>query len=147
MADQVRGTLLGWQRLSHQERWATLEMAWLVASVTLALRVFGFRRTCRLLQIAANWRASGTGIAHDVVHRHVRAMLRVKIHAAWAGRCLSRALALRYALALRGVPTQVHLGVSGLMPFNAHAWVVADGMALGETGDLHNRFRAWFVVD
>lgn len=119
-------------------------MTALVTTVSVALSLLGFDRTCRLLGVRQSVPASPD--VEDVLKRHVTAMLRVKLHAEWTGKCLSRALALRYALARRGMAAQVHVGVSSLSPFSAHAWVVSNGVALGERHDMLAAYPATFVI-
>lgn len=53
----------------------------------------------------------------------------------WRPTCLRQALALRRMLRRRGVPCAIHLGVTGVEGFAAHAWVtVGTVVILGGAG-------------
>ena len=55
--------------------------------------------------------------------------------------CLPRALALRWMLGRRGIPTQLCIGINkSSTRMLAHAWVELDGQAIGEPEDIAERF-------
>jgi hypothetical protein len=53
--------------------------------------------------------------------------------------CLSRSLALAYALARRGLPCQFLIGVA-VNPFRAHSWVETDRVLLNDRADRVRQF-------
>lgn len=144
MAIRVLNACRRWRRLSLADQLATLKMAGLVVCVTVVLKVAGFANACRLLRRLGRGRGRAAG-AHDSCAQSVAAIVRVRHHAPWAGRCLSRSLALHYVLRRRGVSSEVHVGISGLRPFLAHAWVVSNGETLGERPRLPAKFRMTFA--
>lgn len=55
--------------------------------------------------------------------------------------CLPKALALRWMLARRGIPSELRIGVqSQMITIKAHAWIERDGKPLGEPADIAKRF-------
>lgn len=120
-------------------------MTGLVAAISLSLRVIGFSRTCRILRSGHDTppRQEATELS---VQRHVMATMRVKAHAEWAGQCLPRALALQFMLSRTGITSEVHVGVSGLQPLRAHAWVMSNGRPLGERPSALAHYASTLVI-
>jgi len=117
-----------WCTLDARDRVATAKMVALVFAVSVCLRIVGFHHTRRMLRHFEYRRNPPIDVA-----RRVKAVRRVRRNAAWAGRCLSRSLALQWVLRRDGIPAQVHIAVhSDHDGLRAHAWVVLNGVALDD---------------
>ncbi|GAA3838205.1 hypothetical protein GCM10022243_00860 [Saccharothrix violaceirubra] len=58
--------------------------------------------------------------------------------------CLPRSIAVALLCRLRGRWPTWHVGAQ-IHPFRAHSWVVAEGVAVGETGDM-SRWKSLITV-
>lgn len=58
----------------------------------------------------------------------------------WHPTCLRQALAVRWMLRRRRIPSQCHMGVVRVAPFEAHAWVTVDETVV-VGGPVHNATR------
>jgi hypothetical protein len=97
-----------------------------------AKRVLGVQRIVKLLpQRPARDSASERRRAATTLAREVD---RVAAVMPGSPRCLTRSLTLLAALRWRGIPAVLHVGVARSRTFGAHAWVEADGVALGQDG-------------
>lgn len=116
--------------------------AWcLLVLVDVVLRAFGFNRLYRLVQgwptvgaIAVEKRLEKGRLVCGIINR-ARSFY---IRRAW---CLQSAAAAVCLLRLRGVPSQLVIGVRQL-PFYAHAWVDIDGeVVLNDRPELKELFQ------
>lgn len=109
-----------------------------LASVKLALRTRGFRRTHRLFATAAVRRTAASVDVSDIIYTVSAAAAFLP----WRALCLEQSLTLCYLLRRHGHDAIVRLGVRP-HPFAAHAWVEIDGTPLGESPE-HLRTFATF---
>lgn len=58
----------------------------------------------------------------------------------WEPRCLAQAVAARWMLYLRGIPSELTIGVKGSR-FEAHAWLTAGGVPVSGDG-VSSEFKA-----
>jgi hypothetical protein len=57
--------------------------------------------------------------------------------------CLTRACTLQWMLGIRGIESQLHIGMNKSQDgIHAHAWVEITGQAIGEPADLRDRFSS-----
>jgi hypothetical protein len=58
-------------------------------------------------------------------------------------KCLPQSLALACLLAVRGIPTELRLGVArNRIGIEAHAWLELDGFAINDSSERTQRFVA-----
>jgi hypothetical protein len=118
--------------------WVLLAQAWgLLLLVDLALRLLTFTRV-RDAAAKARGRGPADGVEVGRVQRIVSVAAR---HHLYPMHCLRRALVIQWLLGRRGVETTLRFGVRrGAGALDAHAWLEREGVPLGETGDLEERF-------
>ncbi|MCP4384203.1 MAG: lasso peptide biosynthesis B2 protein [Hyphomicrobiales bacterium] len=105
----------------------------------VALRTFGFRRWVRILEgFPAGRRCPGASSENDLRVAETHASIVNMVVANIPGQavdCLPRSLTLWWLLRRVGVATDLRIGVRKSDPgIKAHAWVVCQGVALGERG-------------
>ena len=62
--------------------------------------------------------------------------------------CLTRAIALRWMLAQRGIPAQLRIGANKFNDgVHAHAWVEIEGQAIGEGENITERYHLFISSD
>jgi Transglutaminase-like superfamily len=125
-------------RWTRADLWA-FGRAWgLLLAADLGLRAFPFARVERWLSP----RLSATA-EEPAVGRLVWATAAAARHHLYPMRCLPQALCLRWLLGRHGIESELRIGVSreesGLA---AHAWVERQGIPVGETRDVDERFSA-----
>jgi len=120
---------------SAPERRALVEAVLSLAVATIAVRVFPFRRTARLVGLTEDAtvpRATARQLAR--AERIGWAVRTVADRLPWTSTCVVRALATVALLRLRGIPAQMHLGVDTDVVhkggFAAHSWISCDGRVL-----------------
>jgi hypothetical protein len=111
--------------------------AWgLLLAADLGLRLLSFPRVDRWLAPAVTPTPE-----EGEIGRLVWAMEAAARHHLYPMRCLPKALCLRRLLGRRGIAAELRIGVStrdgGLA---AHAWVERQGIPIGETRDVEERF-------
>jgi hypothetical protein len=109
-----------------------------LAVTDLSLRFLGFARSVRIARRWARSRRAAT-IDARLVQSVCRRVAMAGVFYPGRARCLEQSLALYVLLRRRGVPVQLRLGVQPY-PFNAHAWVELDGMALNERPETIRQF-------
>jgi hypothetical protein len=127
-----RSRLDRWRALPATERRLALGLACLLPLVDVSLRLFGFQRTWRWL---ARWAplAGGTHDSEQLDQAQRLAALARSVGAGspWATSCLRQALSVWLLLRRRGLDPELKIGVVRREPpFQAHAWVELDGIAL-----------------
>lgn len=104
------------------------EAAAALCAASLAVKLLPSARTRRLLGVATSAVPAGVNRARvEEAKRVGRAVRRVADVLPWHPVCLPQALAARAMLRRRGIRPEVHLGVAGVSPLEAHAWVSVDG--------------------
>jgi hypothetical protein len=131
-----------WTRLSRSDRQLFVEAALLIPVLAVSLRVFDVQRTLRWIEGAFRPRRRTSDEDEAIVDRAVRALRRTRRHAPYAGRCLPRALALKWMLGRRGVESALRFGARMEQGrFSAHAWVERHGVVLEDFPQLTARFK------
>lgn len=127
-----------------------LRAVFLLPILTISLRLSGFQKTKRRLQVARagqslNADAEDTATRISLTTRMVLAAAR---HSPFPSTCLERSLALWWLLARQGIAARLRIGVrigvrATEQKFSAHAWVECDGIALGEPEAPHVHYAAF----
>ena len=141
----MRRRLRQWLRLPIRERTTLLALMGLQPTMSLALRLYGYRRTLQWLE-----RHSRPANPHVATAQELVAAQRTAELAAIAGRhgplattCLRQALAVYWMLRRRGLQPDVRLGVDRIDATpDMHAWVELDGMRLAQPNPRHAEFSA-----
>ncbi|HSL71115.1 MAG TPA: lasso peptide biosynthesis B2 protein [Longimicrobiales bacterium] len=110
----------------------------MIAATDLALRRLGFARSVAIARRLAGKRAERPE-ARSLTAAVCNRVALAGVFYPGRARCLEQSLALYVLLRRRGVPAQLRLGVQPY-PFNAHAWVELDGVALNETAETLTQF-------
>jgi hypothetical protein len=131
----------GWFDLPPDERRAVLVMVWLVPALHVAVRVWDYRRTRAWLEANALRRSRHLRQPEGRMDAYRLATSRVTRYSWLPGNCLSRSLALLWALRRNGYAAELCLGVSlAGGEFAAHAWVTLAGRVLNDTQDVASRY-------
>lgn len=109
-----------------------------VAVTDVALKLLGFNRTLRIAGRLAGRRPARPD-AESIAKKVCRRVAMASVFYPGRGRCLEQAIALYVLLRRRGVPAELRLGVQPY-PFNAHAWVELNGVALNEEAEIVRQF-------
>lgn len=117
--------------LSWTDRWLLVQVFFLLGAARLALRLIPFRRLARWLgplQTETPSEASPDALAQ--ARRIAQAIARISPHTPWTSNCFPQAIAAKYWLHRRGIPTTLYLGValnksqeSSASEMAAHAWL------------------------
>lgn len=116
------------------------EAAAALTTSSVAVRVLTTARITRLLGGVAD--AAPPEIDHARVEeakRVGRVVRRVAGLLPWHPVCLPQALAARAMLRRRGIRPELHLGIAGVSPLAAHAWVSVDGAVVLGGGVMASR--------
>jgi len=133
-----------WWSLPPDERGNLIRLMLLQPTISLALRLWGYRRTLTWLE-----RHSGNPDPRAATTEELAAAQRIAELAAIAGRrgpvattCLRQSLAVHWLLRRRGLNTQIRIGVDklGASP-DMHAWVELHGVPLAEPQLRHAPFQ------
>lgn len=141
----------GVERLSGAERWLALQVLLLLPLVSLALRLWGFRRCYAGLGWLApglSRRATRTGDALAEA-RQVAAVALVATmrYALCPPACLAQSLTLWFLLRRRGIAADLRLGVRTVTgQFQAHAWVEVGGVVLNDDPDVQQIYHAFDLI-
>jgi hypothetical protein len=133
------------QRLSWPERGCFFLALLLMPVTALALRLLGLRRTqAVLLRLAPAPSPLGEGKGNSLsqqaleIARIVRA---AATHGPYRANCLKQSLVLWWLLRLRGIESDLRLGVTkAAAGMEAHAWVECGGRPLNDREDVELRF-------
>jgi hypothetical protein len=120
---------------SAPERRALVEAVLGLVVATIAVRVFPFRRTARLVGLTEDATAPRATVPQLARAERIGWAVRtVAGRLPWTSTCVVRALATAALLRLRGIPAQLHLGVDTDVihkgGFAAHSWISCDGRVL-----------------
>lgn len=137
----LRGKLTAFRRLPAAERRLLVRAAFQLLAVDAGLRTLGFARVRRLLARGVPvGPAPASGARADRIAWLVAAAAR---HHLYPVKCLTRSLVLWRLLALRGLPSELRIGVRpGGDGLQAHAWVEHRGRVLAEPEGVDERFAA-----
>ena len=132
-----------WRELNAGERSQLAQLVFLLPSVWLGLRVFGFNR-------ARRWAEFALPPTAPVSAENLQDAEQVALLASVAARnglyqanCLHQSLALCRMLRKRGLPALIRIGVKPHTgPFQAHAWVELDNVSLGQIVDEYTAFNS-----
>ena len=108
----------------------------LLAATDLALRTLGFSRTVAIARRLGHSRAAGDS---ELVSEVCRRVAVAAVLYPGRARCLEQSMALYVLLRRRGIAADLRLGVQPY-PFNAHAWVELNGVALNEEPEIISQF-------
>ena len=117
--------------LSWADRWLLVQVFCLLGVARLALRVIPFRRLARYLG-PLRTETPPDASPEDLVQarRVARAIAHISPHTPWTSNCFPQAIAAKYWLHRRGIPTTLYLGVSlnkndgsPRSEMTAHAWL------------------------
>jgi hypothetical protein len=137
-----------WRRLPASEQSTTLAVACLVPLVSVSLHSIGFQLTLNWVERTARGSRLEASPDPAVLAEAARALARVRQRTPWTGRCLARALSLWWVLRRRGVSASVNLGVNRTEDaLEAHAWVVYEGRAIGDSASVADGYAARFTSD
>jgi hypothetical protein len=136
------GTKLSTASTLSGRDWWTFAQAWvLLLIVQIGLRTLSFSRLRRFLGLEhAKPLESETddSATADRIRRLVSMAARNHVVSMT---CLPRALALEWLLRRRGISAELRIGVQrGDDGVVAHAWVECQGRAVGEPGDVEERY-------
>jgi hypothetical protein len=115
-----------------RRRLPQIEAAVLVSVSQLGTRLLGSARLMRALG-RARPPAGPTRLVPETSRRARRiagTVDRVADRLPWHPVCLPRALATRAMLRRRGIPCEMHLGITSTAPLAAHAWVTSGGQVV-----------------
>jgi hypothetical protein len=116
-------------RLPPDERRRVAAAAWQLTRASLEIRLLPSRRTVALLgpvyDGSPEERVGPAELREAKLVGHATA--RVAARLPWGPTCLPQALAVQRTLRDRGIPAQLHLGVTNASDAFAHAWVTVDG--------------------
>ena len=136
--------LTRWRQLPADERALALRLLWLLPLIDVSLRTAGFQRSRGWL---ARFVPSGvplTEVSPDALAAAERLSWLARAVGArspWRTSCLRQALAVWLLLRRRRLPAEVKIGVIRRdPPFQAHAWVELDGVALDPEAAAHAAF-------
>ncbi|HXG55490.1 MAG TPA: lasso peptide biosynthesis B2 protein [Vicinamibacterales bacterium] len=128
-----------WRTLSCFDVRTTLLAAALLPLMHVCIRMEGAVRVIAWLRRDSRHRGSPAGAA--VVHRVAWAVARASNRGLHAGNCLSRSLTLIWLLGRHDVVAELRLGARlEEQRFEAHAWVVWEGMVLNDSPSVGLRF-------
>ena len=142
----MRTKLNRWLALPGEERWLLVGLVVLLPAIGVALRLFGVRRTYRLLGGSGRPETVSAEIS-DASRTSAKRLGRLVSIASRRGpytaTCLPQSIALRWLLCRRGMSAEVRIGVrkeSGQM--HAHAWVELAGQVIND----HSAVEAEYAV-
>ena len=131
-----------WWQLPAAERRVALGLLLLLPVIDVSLRILGLQRSWA-------WLAWWTPAADSVVDSHALAAATrvadlaraVGNRSLWPTSCLRQALAVWLLLRRRHLPAELKIGVTRREPpFQAHAWVDLNGVALDPEAAAHSAF-------
>ena len=137
------------RQLPARDRALLLAALLMLPIVRVSLRLFGFRRLCRILiwttppfrdQVGSNHSA-----AADLERARASALCvsRAATHGLYRANCLDQSVALWWLLRLQGVVTEIRIGVRRSDQFEAHAWVEFNSVVVNDREDVSNVFESF----
>jgi hypothetical protein len=143
------------QRLTWLERGVFFQALFLLPIAALALRLMGLRRTqavlMRLTRTSKLLVESEESTRHQQTLAIARMVRAAASHGPYRANCLKQSLVLWWLLRLRGIGSELRVGVRRMSSgIEAHAWVVCGNRLLNEREDVYTEFapfdRAVFSV-
>ncbi|GHC05474.1 lasso peptide biosynthesis B2 protein [Thermomonas carbonis] len=136
--------LVGWRALSGRERARVLACGAGLTLVHVALAVFGYGRTRRMVDVVTHQAETRQATAAEITKARALATS-VNVagrHGFVDATCLRQSLLVYGWLRWRGLRPELHLGVKeDPGPFSAHAWVELEGTRLLS---VDSGFRSFF---
>jgi len=132
-----------WRQLPSAERALTLRLLLMLPMIDVALRLFGLQRSWAWLSW---WAPQPSDAVVDppalADATRLAALARaVGNHSVWPTTCLRQALAVWLLLRRQRLPAELKIGVTRREPpFQAHAWVDLNGVALDPEAASHAAF-------
>ena len=135
-----------WIRLDWAQRLLLLEAAWTLALAQISIRLLPFRWL--VPRLGSPEKASSAEPIHQEQQREVQqigwAIRALARHFPWDAKCLAQAVAGKWMLRRRGMPSTLYLGVErvhdGDKWLEAHAWLRC-GTAFVTGARQHERFQ------
>ncbi len=145
--------MANWLRLNWNQRLALLEAAWALAAAQTVIHLLPFRWLARRLGRLESTAPGAAPVSPEQIRQAqnvgwaVRALAR---RLPWDARCLAQAVAGKWMLERRGLPSTFYMGVDRGPEewLQAHAWLrCGDAFVTGEP--QHERFKviAAFIED
>ncbi len=131
-----------YRRLPPQARGLLLCALMMLPFTAVALRLLGFRRwraaLARLVPAPAEQEPQNSRARAALTARMVRAASREGLRRA---NCLEQSLVLWWLLRRQDLAAELRIGVrKQAARFEAHAWVVHDGLVLNDSEDIHRHY-------
>lgn len=133
--------------LSWADRWLLVQIFFLLAAARLTLRVIPFRDLAR--HLGPSQTETPAEVSPDALAQARRvglAIARISPHTPWTSNCFPQALAAKFWLGRRGIPTTLYLGVAlaktddaARSEMTAHAWLRC-GPLMVTGGRGHERY-------
>lgn len=122
-----------------------LQALGLLPLISLAIRLFSFRRTQSALQRALPvGKMRGQNSDARLVHQSARMVRAAADHGPFRGNCLRQSVVLWWLLRRQGIDSELRIGVRKAgARFEAHAWIEWRGRALNERADVRQHFAAF----
>ena len=144
---RVRQKLERWRALAGGERRLLVELALFLPAIGTALRLFGVRRTCRLLGGSRQFAEGGIAVdemAQATAKRLGRLVNIASRHGPYNATCLRHSLALWWLLRRRGLPAELHIGVGKEEALvRAHAWVELGGLVVNDRPSIAGDYAVY----
>lgn len=138
-----------WRRLDGAARLRLVQAAGVLPAVVMGVRMFGYKRTRRVLARLAPVSTVAPGqqkteALQPAIAESAWAVAAAAHHAPFATTCLQRSLALWWLLRRRGIASELRIGVTKADgEFRAHAWLERDGAVINDDVDVGGRFAAF----
>lgn len=135
--------LRGFLRLTPTERATALHAALLMPLISIGLRLAGLPRVVSILtQLHASFGSETCMTAGAVRAERTVALVEKVVRGGIGDRsCLRSSLALWHLLMLKGIATEVRIGVrKSVGKLDAHAWVELNGIPLNDAQDVDIRY-------
>lgn len=131
-----------WRALEPWERHQLIRLLFILPVTWLTLRVFGFKRTRAFAELKRSPEATKPEKYPAIrAQRCAQLAAIASRHGLYPANCLHQSLALCWLLRRDGLPARLRIGVlPRTQPFQAHAWVDLDGIALGPSVDQYVAF-------
>ena len=115
----------------------------LLVKVSLGLRGFGKTQEWLQARLQRDRPAvSKSAISTDIVNRTCRMVRAADHYVLLRTSCLEQSLTLWYLLGVQGISASVRIGIpKQTEPFEAHAWVEHEGVALNQLEEPHNHYH------
>ena len=131
----VMSRLQEFRALRWAEKMIIVRSCVLLPLTALGLRIIGLRRCQRLMATLSA--RSGKSLPPDQIGKAAWLVNAAAYHVPYRASCLERSLVLWFLLRLRGIKSDLRIGVLNRdHGFTAHAWVEIGGVALNDRPDI-----------